>query len=100
MQGADRPPWPMIGVAYAFAVTMLGTTLPTPLYPIYQRHMHFSALIVTVVFATYGIGVLAALLLLGPLSDRFGRKRILLPGLALSALSSIVFLFAQGLPLL
>jgi len=92
--------WPLVGVAYAFAVTMLGTTLPTPLYPIYQRHIHFSALIVTVVFATYGIGVLVALLLLGPLSDRFGRRRILLPGLAFAALSSIVFLVAHGLPLL
>jgi MFS family permease len=90
----------MIGVAYAFTVTMLGTTLPTPLYPIYQSQIHFSALIVTVVFATYGVGVLAALLLLGPLSDRFGRKRILLPGLALAALSSAIFLVAHGLPLL
>ena len=33
-------------VAYAFAVTMLGTTLPTPLYPIYQARMGFSELIV------------------------------------------------------
>ena len=57
----------------------------------------FSALTVTIVYATYGIGVLAALLLLGPLSDRYGRRRILLPGLALSAASSVVFLLAQAL---
>src|SRR5581483_5271831 len=92
--------WPLVGVAYAFTVTMLGTTLPTPLYPIYQSHIHFSALIVTVVFATYGIGVLASLLLLGPLSDQVGRRRILLPGLVLAAVSSIVFLVAHDLPLL
>ena len=69
----------MFGVAYAFATTMLGTTLPTPLYPIYQQHIGFSSLIVTVVFATYAVGVLAALLVVGPLSDIYGRRRVLLP---------------------
>ena len=48
-------------VAAAFAVTMLGTTLPTPLYPLYQRAMGFSMLTTTVVFAAYAVGVLAAL---------------------------------------
>ncbi len=28
-------------VAYAFAATMLGTTLPTPLYALYQRRYGF-----------------------------------------------------------
>src|SRR5205085_1829790 len=51
-----------IGAAYAFFVTMLGTTLPTPLYPSYEARFGFSGLIVTVVFATYAVGVLAALL--------------------------------------
>ena len=52
-------------VAYAFAVTMLGTTLPTPLYPIYQARMGFSELTVTVIFAVYAAGVIAALVLVG-----------------------------------
>lgn len=47
---------------------------------------------VTVVFATYAVGVLAALLLFGRLSDLVGRKRVLLPGLGLAAASSLVFL--------
>jgi MFS family permease len=90
----------LIGVAYAFAVTMIGTTLPTPLYPIYERQFDFSDLTVTLVFAAYGIGVLATLVLVGPLSDRYGRRALLLPGLAVSALSSVVFLLAHGLALL
>ncbi len=87
--------------AYAFAVTMLGTTLPTPLYSFYQAEFGFSTLMVTVIFATYAVGVIAALLLFGRLSDEVGRRRVLLPGLALSALSAVAFLLAQGLaPLL
>ncbi|QPP08171.1 MFS transporter [Streptomyces bathyalis] len=87
-------------VAAAFTVTMLGTTLPTPLYVIYQQEIHFSTLMVTVVFATYAAGVLAALLLVGHVSDEIGRRRTLLPGLVLAMLSAVVFLAADGLGLL
>jgi len=50
-------------VALVLAATMMGTTLPTPLYVIYQAQWHFSAAMVTVTFAVYAAGVLAALLL-------------------------------------
>jgi MFS family permease len=87
--------------AYAFAVAMLGTTLPTPLYGLYQEQLGFSELMVTVIFATYAVGVIASLLLFGRLSDEIGRRGALLPGLGLSALSAVAFLLAHGLaPLL
>src|ERR1700679_1356051 len=80
---------------------MLGTTLPTPLYGLYQEQLGFSELMVTVIFATYAVGVIASLLLFGRLSDEIGRRGALLPGLALSALSAVAFLLAHGLaPLL
>jgi len=43
-------------LTFVFAATMLGTTLPTPLYDIYQAQWHFSAAIVTVTFAVYAAG--------------------------------------------
>lgn len=87
-------------VAYAFAVTMLGTTLPTPLYPLYQQRIGFSGLMVTIIFAAYAVGVIVALVLFGRLSDEIGRRRTLLPGLVLSAASAVAFLVAGGLALL
>jgi predicted MFS family arabinose efflux permease len=87
--------------AYAFAVTMLGTTLPTPLYALYQERFGFSELMITVIFSTYAVGVISALLLLGRASDQIGRRATLLPGLALAGLAAVAFLLAQGLaPLL
>lgn len=86
--------------AYAFAVVMLGTTLPTPLYGLYRGRFGFSELVVTVVFATYAAGVIAALLLFGRLSDEIGRRPVLLVGIATSALSAVAFLLADGLPAL
>ncbi|HET8979372.1 MAG TPA: MFS transporter [Solirubrobacteraceae bacterium] len=86
--------------AYAFTAAMLGTTLPTPLYALYQRRYGFSELIITVIFATYAVGVIAALLFSGRISDGVGRRPVLLAGLGLSALSAAAFLLAASLPLL
>jgi MFS family permease len=72
-----------------------------PAVLIYQQDFGFSEFMVTVIFATYAGGVIGALLLFGRLSDQVGRRRALLPGLALSGLSAVSFLLAHGLaPLL
>ena len=84
-------------VAFALAVAMLGTTLPTPLYDLYRARFGFSELTVTVVFAIYAAGVIGSLLVFGHTSDEIGRRRTLLAALALSALSAVTFLLATGL---
>lgn len=83
-------------VAFAFAVAMLSTTLPTPIYPLYERLYGISTVTVTIVFAVYPLGVIAALLLVGRLSDELGRKPLLVPGLLLGVASALAFLLAQG----
>lgn len=87
-------------VAYAFAVTMASTTLPSPLYPIYERHFGFSALTVTVIFAVYAFGVVAALLAFGELSDQVGRRPVLLGALAFAVVALVALLVADGLAVL
>ncbi len=76
-------------VAYAFLVTMIGTTLPTPLYPLFEQRYSFGELMVTVIFAVYAFGVIAGLLVFGNLSDEIG--------LAFSAISAFLFVFAGSL---
>jgi predicted MFS family arabinose efflux permease len=85
------------GIAAAFGLTMLGTTLPTPLYPLLQRDLGYGELVSTVLYAVYAAGVLAALLLFGRASDVIGRRRVLLAGMACGALSAVVFLAGAGL---
>src|ERR1035437_8669653 len=87
-------------VALILSITMLGTTLPTPLYVIYQARWHFSAAIVTVTFAVYAAAVLATLLLAGRSSDQTGRKPVLAAALASSALSTVVFILAPNVGVL
>ncbi|MCT9142575.1 MFS transporter [Streptomyces violarus] len=80
-----------------FAVCMAGTTLPTPLYPLYQGKFGFSELTVTVVYALYAFAVIGVLLLVGNASDAVGRRPVLLCGLGLAAASAVCFLCATGL---
>jgi predicted MFS family arabinose efflux permease len=84
-------------VAYAFAVTMAFSTVPTPLYVVYERRDGFSAFGVTVVFAAYAVGVVASLFLAGHLSDWMGRRRILLPALGLEMLAAVLFVLQPSL---
>jgi MFS family permease len=82
---------------FAFFVAMLGTTLPTPLYPLFEERYGFGPLLVTVIFAIYAFGVIAGLILFGNVSDRIGRKPVLLLGLGLSAASALIFLLTGTL---
>jgi predicted MFS family arabinose efflux permease len=82
-------------IAYTLFILLVGATIPTPLYLLYQDLFSFSAGVLTVVFAVYMITALFSLIFIGPLSDRVGRRRVLLPALGLTAMGSAVFLFAQ-----
>ncbi|NEE40635.1 MFS transporter, partial [Streptomyces sp. SID7982] len=98
---ADRQrSWPYAAAAYVFAVVMAGTTLPTPLYGLYQEEIGFSSLMVTVIFAVYAAGVIAVLVVAGGVSDVLGRRPVLLAGLGCAAASALCFVLEGGLPLL
>ncbi|WP_253272856.1 MFS transporter [Halomonas sp. PR-M31] len=86
-----------LGLAFAFLVAMLGTTMPTPLYPGYQQQFGFSELMITVIFAAYGAGVIGALIVTGRWSDQLGRRPLLFGALLVAGVSDIVFLSSQGL---
>ena len=82
--------------AYALAGAIIGLALfasgtPSPLYGIYRELWGFSPLVLTLVYATYAFGVLAALLLAGRVSDDVGRRPVLLA--ALGALMGTTVLF-------
>jgi MFS family permease len=96
--GTPRRPQvrPISLLVYVFVVTMLGTTLPTPLYPDYQHRFGFGQLTETVVFASYAVGVLATLLLLGQVSDVIGRRPMLFVSIGTAAVSSAAFILADG----
>jgi MFS family permease len=87
-------------VASLVAVMFIATTLPTPLYVIYEHKFGFSRVTLTLIYAVYVVGNLLALLLLGRTSDIIGRRKVSLAAIAVAAVSTLFFLFAQGTLLL
>lgn len=77
-------------------VLMAGANLATPLYAVYAQRFHFSSLVLTTVFATYAVVLVPALILFGRLSDRFGRRPVILAGLAVAVLGLALFAAANG----
>lgn len=84
-------------VAAGFLGMMAGAGAPSPVYRVYQRVWGFSPSIVALVFVVYVVALLAALLLCGELSDRLGRRRVLVTGLVVLSGSMLLFACARGL---
>src|SRR3954471_22696971 len=84
-------------VAPQVAVLYAGSTLPTPLYVIYSRTLHFSQVTLTLIYAVYVVGTLTVLFLFGRLSDQIGRRIVSQIAIAAAATSTIVFVFAGSL---
>src|ERR1700677_2973374 len=89
--------WLMAGVLF---LLFFAAAAPSPLYGVYQAHWRFSAITLTAVFAAYAVLLLVTLLVFGSLSDYLGRRRVILPGLAMAAGACGLFLAADGVGLL
>lgn len=79
----------MWAIAVVLGLVFAGSTLPTPLYVLYQQRLGLSAIV---------LGTTGALFFFGRLSDQIGRRATLLPALAFAAASTLVFLFAANPP--
>lgn len=86
----------LVAVATLLAVAFGLSTLLTPLYIMYQQAFGFSQLTLTLIYAAYAIGNIAALLFVGRASDRVGRRLVALPAVAILIAAALVLLFAHG----
>lgn len=83
--------------SFAFLVVMIGTTLPTSLYPLYRHQFALSEMMITVIYGVYAGGTIAALIVAGSWSDQLGRRVIMCTALAFSVASGIIFLLDLNL---
>ncbi|WP_051844939.1 MFS transporter [Streptomyces sp. NRRL S-813] len=91
-----RSQGPFLTVAAALFLLLAGANLPTPLYAVYQQRFGFSAEVLTLVFATYAVVLVPTLLVFGRLSDRLGRRRVIVAGLGAAAVAAALFAAAEG----
>src|SRR6266850_3177195 len=69
-------------VAFAFLIVMAFATLPSPLYGLYRTRDNLSAFTITLVYAIWAGGTIAALLAVPAVASRIGRRGVMLTSVA------------------
>jgi hypothetical protein len=65
-------------VAFAFLVVMAFATLPSPLYGLYRERDGLSAFTITIVYAIWAAGTIAALIAVPFIAERIGRRGVMI----------------------
>ena len=89
----DRRSTIVLGVAL-FTVGY-GTNVSTPLLVRYQERLDLGSTTTLSIFVVYVVGILSTLLIAGPLSDRFGRRPIVVPFVAASGVASLILILGR-----
>lgn len=92
--------WKIAAAAWVVTAVFILSNSATPLYVHWQRQFTFSSGTLTIVFASYIVGLLGALLLAGQISDRIGRKAVLVPGILIAMVACGLFITAESVPTL
>jgi len=92
----NRAAFSLLVSGAAGAAALTAASAPSPLYPVYQRLWGFSAFMLTLIFAVYVFALLVALLTVGSLSDRIGRRPVASAALVLLAVGMVLFAIAGG----
>jgi DHA1 family bicyclomycin/chloramphenicol resistance-like MFS transporter len=79
----------LLTLTMASSLGMVASTIYVPSVPAIARALETSIARVQLTFVAYLLAFAISMLVLGPLSDRWGRRRTIIAGLVLSALSSL-----------
>src|SRR5207249_298972 len=77
-------------MAVAF-IDMIGLMMVLPLMPLYAKSLHANPTMVGILVASFSVAQLASSPVWGRVSDRYGRRPVLLVGLTASAIVNVLF---------
>ena len=89
VRSRDRRRALLVTLTITCSLGQIASTIYVPSIPAIASGFETSVARVQFTFVAYLVAFAASMLALGPLSDRYGRRRTMIAGLALSALGSI-----------
>ncbi|MEU0414547.1 multidrug effflux MFS transporter [Streptomyces griseorubiginosus] len=99
-QGTDLPATMLAALALAYGVSPLAIDMYLSAFPRMARDLHASATGIQLTLTAFMTGLAVGQLVIGPLSDRWGRRRPLLAGTAVSVLAALLCAAAPSVGLL
>jgi len=78
-------------VAFAMFAVGWGANQFSPILIVYRHELHLDAGTLANLFAIYAAALIPGLLAGGPLSDRFGRRRVVIPFAVLSPVATLIW---------
>jgi predicted MFS family arabinose efflux permease len=87
----------LAGAAIRFTSVYLAAGALMPLLVLYREQWDFPGALLTLAFAVFAIGFLAAVLTFGSLSDHVGRRPVLIAALIIQLASNVMFLVAPDI---
>ena len=95
---AQRTPWRLLALLIAMAgISSLSLNILVPAIPGLATKFAADPASVQLAVSLYLMGLATAQLVFGPLSDRFGRRPVVLAGLALATMASTAAIFAASI---
>lgn len=85
----------VLRVALGVFAVAYGTNVSTPFLGLYKDRLGLSESETMAIFVVYVAGIFSTLFVAGPLSDRYGRRPLVIPFVAVSALSSGMLILGQ-----
>ena len=93
-------PRPLLVIFLTVFVNLVGFGIIIPLLPFYAQTFGASPVVIGLLFAAFSLAQLVAAPALGVLSDRFGRRPVLIFSLIGTAVSFVMLALAQSLTML
>jgi len=87
---------PFVVVWLALFVAIAGVAMVSPLLPVFAKEMGASGIWLGLSFSGFAISQIPLMLIVGRLSDRFGKRLFVWLGLLIYALAAIGYLWAPG----
>lgn len=88
---------PAFTIAISLFLVTAAVNLEMPLYRTYAQLAGYGNGLTAIVFAAYVLGLLPILILFGGISDRLGRKPVILLGLLSAALATTVMIISPNI---
>lgn len=92
-----RARYGLIVVTTVLFLFFAAAAAPSPLLPLLLEEWKFAPWLLTFAFAVYALAILAALLVVGRLSDHIGRRPVILAAVAVGLASMLMFLVADSI---